>query len=236
MISDCPAAPAALRSLATHQQCGIPAAETNAQGIASPCAVRPSCPTPTGRLLVEGSCSIWGRSTEVRRCSQDSVGQMRWLNRQARVACGTTRWQRCRQCNSCGFDTPLREHRSGDTFHDRRQPRHQDAAAGGTAGGQQLTQELAASTSRRTFGGQPASELPYVWDIVLTGPRQEAAPRASPGIGDGTPAVRGLSTRHGLGRKSRRSHERSPVLGFALPLPLSRCLLKSRKVSTTTPS
>ena len=44
--------------------------------------------------------------------------------------------QRCRRCNSCGFDTPLRELRVGDTFQDRRQPGHQDAAAGGTARGQ----------------------------------------------------------------------------------------------------
>ena len=32
---------------------------------------------------------------------EDSVGQLRWLNRQACVHCGTVRSQRCRWCNSC---------------------------------------------------------------------------------------------------------------------------------------
>ena len=68
----------------------------------------------------------------------DSVGQLRWLNRQVCVFCGTIRSQRCRWCNSCGFDTPLRELRVEDTFQDRRQPGHQDAAASGTAAGQHL--------------------------------------------------------------------------------------------------
>ena len=76
---------------------------------------------------MEVSRSIWG------------VGQLRWLNRQACVFCGTVRSQRC---NSCGSDTPLRELRVGDTFQNRRQPGHQDAAASGTAAGQQLPQCL----------------------------------------------------------------------------------------------
>ena len=68
----------------------------------------------------------------------DSVGQLRWLNRQACVHSGTIRSQRCRRCNYCGSDTPLRELRVGDTFQDRRQPEQQDAAVSGTAAGQQL--------------------------------------------------------------------------------------------------
>ena len=31
--------------------------------------------------------------------------QLRWLNHQACVACGTIRSQRCRRCNLCGSDT-----------------------------------------------------------------------------------------------------------------------------------
>ena len=68
----------------------------------------------------------------------DSVGQLRWLDDAACVACGTVRSRRCRRCNLCGSDTPLRELRVGDTFQDRRQPGHQNAAASGTAAGQQL--------------------------------------------------------------------------------------------------
>ena len=52
----------------------------------------------------------------------DSVGQLRWLDRQACVACGIVRSQRCHRCNFGGSDTPLRELRVGDTFQDRRQP------------------------------------------------------------------------------------------------------------------
>ena len=69
---------------------------------------------------------------------EDSVGQLRWLNRQACVHNGTIRSQRCRRWISCGTDTAHREFRVGDTFHDRRQPGHQDAAASGPAAGQQL--------------------------------------------------------------------------------------------------
>ena len=59
----------------------------------------------------------------------DSVGQLPWLSRQACVACGTVRSQRCHRCSLCKSDTPLRELRVGDTYQDRRQPGHQDAAA-----------------------------------------------------------------------------------------------------------
>ena len=71
---------------------------------------------------------------------EDRVGQLRCLDRAACTACGTIRSQRCRRCNLCGRDTPLRELRVGDTFQDRRQPRHQNAVASGTAAGQQLPQ------------------------------------------------------------------------------------------------
>ena len=74
----------------------------------------------------------------------------------------------------------------GDAFRDRRQPGHQNAAPGGAAADQ-----------------QPQSLQPV----------QAATRRVSPSLRDGTPAMRGLSIRYGLGRKPRRSHERSPVLG-----------------------
>ena len=66
----------------------------------------------------------------------DSVGRLRWLNRQACVACETIR------------STPLRKLRVGDTSQERRQPGHQDAGASDTAAGQQLTQENLWTTAR----------------------------------------------------------------------------------------
>ena len=98
----------------------------------------------------------------------DSVGQLRWLDRAACVACGTIRSQRCRRCNLCGRDTPLRELRVGDTFQDRRQAWHQDAAAGGPATRQQLPQ-----SSQPVPPGEPLDDSPLpncsIGDVVLTG-------------------------------------------------------------------
>ena len=77
---------------------------------------------------------------------QNSVGQLRWLNRQACAHCSTIRSQRCRG-NSCG-------HLPGQ------------ATAGASGRSVQwsgtlaaTTSELAAIASRRTVARQPASEL-----------------------------------------------------------------------------
>ena len=78
----------------------------------------------------------------------DSVRQLRCLDRAACVARGTSRSQRYSRCNFSGSDTPLRELRVGDTFQGRRQPGHQNAAASGTAAGQQTLSELSASASK----------------------------------------------------------------------------------------
>ena len=97
---------------------------------------------------------------------EDSAGQLRWLSRQACVHCGTIRSQRCRRCNSCGFDTLLCELCVGDTFQDRRQPGHQDAAASSTAAGQHLPQ------NSQPVPGEPLDDSPLpncaIRDIVLT--------------------------------------------------------------------
>ena len=61
--------------------------------------------------------------------TQESVSQLRNLDRAACVACDTIR-SRCHRCSFCKSDTPLRD-LVGDTFQDRRQPGHQDAAPGG---------------------------------------------------------------------------------------------------------
>ena len=98
---------------------------------------------------------------------EESVGQLRWLNRQACVHCGTIRSQRCRRCISCGFDTPLHELRVGDTFQDRRQPGHQDAAASGPAAGQQLPQSSQQVPPREPSDDTPLPNCP-IRDVVLT--------------------------------------------------------------------
>ena len=95
----------------------------------------------------------------------DSVGQLRRLDRAACAVCGAIRSQRCNRCGLCNSNTPLRELRVGNTFQDRRQPGHQDAAASGTAAGQQplrahsqCTQRTHLTTAR--FQTAPFGTLP----------------------------------------------------------------------------
>ena len=67
----------------------------------------------------------------------DSVGQLRRLDRAACVVCRTIRSPRCNRCGLRNSNTPLRELRIRNTFLDRRQPGHKNAAPGGAAADQQ---------------------------------------------------------------------------------------------------
>ena len=97
-----------------------------------------------------------GQKHEGQTLLEDSVGQTTALTqspglcvlRHSQVAVG-------RRCNFCGSDTPFREFRVGDTFQDRRQPRHQDAAASGPAPGQQPPQ-----SSQPVPPGEPMDDSP----------------------------------------------------------------------------
>ena len=149
------------------------------------------------------------------RLLPESIGQMRHLDSGACVMCGATRSRRCDRCNSCNGNTPLRELRVGDTLQDLRQPGHQEA------------RPLISNRFRaRSQCLQPLddSPLPPHPEHRPDRSRQAIALRAPPGFGVGTPALCGLTMRHGLGRKPRRSHERSEVLGLALPLEMSLLL------------
>ena len=82
--------------------------------------------------------------------------------------------------------------------------------------------ELAASASRRTYGRQPASELPpSTRDVALTDREKHLLTelrRAS-----AMALSRCVVSRHVMAwAESRRSHERTPVLGSPLSVPLSR--------------
>ena len=171
-ISDSPAAPAALQ-LRHRQQWRIPG---DSRG-------RNNCPgspreylrcAQCGPVVDAHSASTDGGLTqhmEQKHGGQvllaDSVGQLRWLNRQACVFCGTIRSQRCRQCNYCGSDTLLRELRVRDTFQDRRQTGHQDAAASGLATGQQPPQSSQPVPPEEPLDDSPLPNCP-IRDVVLT--------------------------------------------------------------------
>ena len=94
------------------------------------------------------------------------------------------------------------------------------AAASGPAVGHQLPQG-----SQPVPPGEPLDDNPLP-NCLLSGTSfgltetSSCSHQAPPGL-DGTPTMCGLSIRHGLGRKLRRSHEWSPILGRVVPLPLS---------------
>ena len=100
-----PAIPATANNEECQETAAAETTATGAQGIPSLRALRPSCrrqwASTDGGLM---------QHMEQKHGSQvlleDSVGQLRWLNRQARVHCGTLGSQRRRRCNSCGSDTP----------------------------------------------------------------------------------------------------------------------------------
>ena len=117
-------------------------------------------------------------STDGGRWLMTVWGQLRWLNRQTCVHCGTIRSQRCRRCNSCGFDTPLRELRVGDTFQDGRQPRQQDAAASGLATGQQLPQSSQPVPQGETLDDSPLPNC-SIRDVVLTDRDKQLLPSSA---------------------------------------------------------
>ena len=138
----------------------------------------------------------------------ESVGQLRRLDRAVCVVCGTIRSQRCNRCGLCQSKTPLHELLVVDTFQDR-QRGHQSAAPSGATADQQPPQ-----SSQPVRPGDPLDDSPLPNCPTGHCPRrvrQAATRRASPSLRDGTPAMRGLSIRHGLGRKPRRSHGRSPA-------------------------
>ena len=95
---------------------------------------------------MEVSCSLWGKDTEDRCCFRTACA----------TCCGLRPIgsRRCRRCNLGGTGTPLRELRVGDTFQNRRQPGHQNAAASGTTG-QKLPQ-----SSPPALPGEPVDDSP----------------------------------------------------------------------------
>ena len=78
-----------------------------------------------------------GQTHGGQRLLPESIGQLRHLDREACVVCGAVWARRCNRCSFCNSNAPLRELRVGDTFQDRRQLGHQDAARGGTSIDQQ---------------------------------------------------------------------------------------------------
>ena len=88
----------------------------------------------------------------------------------------------------------------GDTFQDRRQPGHQDAAPEGSPTVHQLLR-----SSQPVPAGDLLDDGPLpnctIRDTVITERDKAAALRSSKSLGNGHPALHGLSPRRGLGRK-----------------------------------
>ena len=77
---------------------------------------------------------------------QESVAQLRQLDRAACVLCDTIRSWRCHRCSHCRRNTPTRDIIVGDIFQDRRQPGHQDAAPVGSPTARHPAQLAASAT------------------------------------------------------------------------------------------
>ena len=82
---DSPAASAALPPPTMRNARRPPKPKQNAQGVPPAARSVAQLPTLTQRLQMEVSCSARGRSTGGQVLLEDSVGQLRWLNRQACV-------------------------------------------------------------------------------------------------------------------------------------------------------
>ena len=176
------------------------------------CAQCGPVPTLARRQQMELSCSIIGRGTEVRCCLQTLWDNCAGLI--ARLASSVALSDRSGVASATTAEATL----FSANFAWETLSRTDDSLGIRTL---RSAVRQPVNNSLRVPPGEPLDDSPLpncpTRDVVLT--KRQAAHRASLGLGDGTPAVRGLSIRHGLDRESRRSHERSSV-GFALPLPL----------------
>ena len=189
------------------------------------CAVWPSCRRSLGvhRWRSHAACEA-----ETRRSGAASrFGQLRWLARQACVFCGTSELSPVQLLR--------KRHSSPRTSRWGHFPRQTTARAtgrSGTAAGQQLPQGSQPVPPGEPLDGSSLLNC-HFRDVVLTDRDKQLLIELRRASAMALPRCVVLS----MGRKSRRSHERSPVLGTASAASVVACsLLKSRKVSTGTPS
>ena len=160
-------------------------------------------PAATKHPPTKVSCSTWVKNTEVSSCSQKALGN-----------CAASTVQPA-------SSVALSDHNDATDAASVRAIHHSVnivwAILFRTDDSSDITECSAQRCARRSA---PSSELhsqcPQVTLLTtarcqLQTTRQAGARRASLGLRNGTLAVRGLSPRHGLGRKSRRSHGRTPV-------------------------
>ena len=181
-----------------------------AQAVHPLCAGVVQLPPLNGRPQMDVSCSVWGRNTEVSCCLQTVFGNCAGL-----VPPGLC----CLWDHQVAAVSPVqllrKRHSSLRALRWGRQPGRQDAAATSMAAGQQLPQSSQPVPPAEPLDDSPLPNCPC--SRRRSDRAGQAIPhRPSPGLGDGTPSVRGLSIRYGLGRKPGRSREWSPVLGFDL--------------------
>ena len=131
---------------------------------------------------------------------EDSVGHLRWLNRRACVHCGTIRSQRL---------SPLQllrvRHSSPRTSRWGHLPGQTTARASGRSGTavRQVSNSLRARCQylQENLWTTARFRTVPIRDVVLTERNKQLLTELRRGIGDGTPALRGLSLRHWLGQK-----------------------------------
>ena len=165
--------------------------------------------TPIGRLLMEVSCSIWGKSTEVRCCLKtvwdNSVGSISSMCalRHNQISTVSLVWVR---------------HSSPRTLRWGHLPGQTTAEASGRSGQRSGNR---AATSSELAAREPLDDSPLPncpdQDVVQTDRDNQLLPDLRWASAMALPRCV-VSIRLGLGRKSRSCHEGSSVLGLALEL------------------
>ena len=168
-ITDSPAASVALPALTANngEFQETAAAETTAQGAQeNTSAVRSAAllPTSIGRLLMEVSCSIWCRSTEVRCCLKTVCDNC--VGSTARPVCTVAQSDRSGVAGATPAGSILLS--TNFALGTGQTTARASGRSGQWSGNRAATSsELEASASRRTFGRQPLPNCP-IWDVVLT--------------------------------------------------------------------
>ena len=176
---------------------------------------------PSKESLIKASLLHMVQKHGRQRLLPESVTQLRDLGRAACLACDAIRLRRCRRCTFCGSGTPFRDLLVGDTFQDRRQSGHPGCNAGRPA----HFSNLLRARSQCDPDDSPLPNCP-IRVIVLTERDKRLLAELRRASSDGSPALRCLSSCHGMGRKPRRSNQWSPVVAScSAPLPLPALLL-----------
>ena len=232
-VSDPPAAQAALPAPTTVDNGEFKetaATETTAQRVPSVCAVRSRSRRSQSILRPRSHAAHGSKTRRTANCSQQALGNCAVSTVQPASFVALSNHNDATDAASVRAMPRSVNFVWGDTFQDR-QPGHESTALGGAPTDQQPPQSSQPVPPGDPLDDKPATKLSHSGHYYhRTG--QAGTRRASPGLRNGTPAMRGLSMSPLHGQKGAMSGHQSWVL-----LCRYRCrllLAGSLKVSTGT--